>query len=304
MTETLALLKEPFVQDALKAALMVALVCSYLGVFVVLKRIVFVGAALAEIASLGGALAFSGVMIAAFDMLVAAFPALEPLRHFKPLILALLLMLIAVAFFSQQSQNRRLPREAVIGAAYAGAIGLTVLILSKVPSHDQHALDVLTGNILGVDPQELTEMAIVGALVLGLQLVFHKEFVLVSFDPEVAWTLGFRARRWELLWYLSLGLMISVSIHVAGTVLVFAYLVLPAVTALLLSRRLTFVLLLAVLVGVGCTFLGTLISVSPVDVPTSPTIVACLLAVLALAAVGRAISGFAAAQRVKVLDTD
>jgi ABC-type Mn2+/Zn2+ transport system permease subunit len=280
MKETLSLLGEPFVQDALKAALLVALLCSYLGVFVVLKRIVFVGAALAEVASLGAALAFSPAAVSLFNQVAGLNPALEPLRHYKPLALALLLMLGAVAIFSQGRLMKRLPREAIIGAAFAGAAGLTVLILTKVPSHDQHTSDVLTGNILGVEPQELVEMGIAALLVGLIQLLFYKEFVLVSFDPEVAQTLGYRSARWELLWYLSLGTMIAVSIHVAGTVLVFAYLVLPAVTALLLSRRLGLVLFLSVLIAVLATFSGVLLSVSPLDLPTSPTIVACLVFLL------------------------
>ncbi|MFN3653436.1 MAG: metal ABC transporter permease [Armatimonadota bacterium] len=277
MSEVWSLMGEKFVQDALKAALLVALVCSFLGVYVVLKRIVFVGAALAEVASLGAALALSAPAVAAFDWLVARAAWMEPLQHFKPLVFALVLMLAAVAFFSQQTLSRRLPREAVIGATFAGAIGLTLLLLSKVGAQGQHEMDVLTGNILGVAPEELIELTVAAIGVGAIQALFFKEFVLVSFDPEVARTLGFRSSRWELLWYVSLGVMIAVSIHVAGTVLVFAYLVLPAVGALRLSRRLGFVFLLAVLLGVGCTLLGVLLSVSPqVDTPTSPTIVGCL----------------------------
>lgn len=296
MTEMLSLLGEKFVQDALKAALLVAVLCSYLGVFVVLKRIVFVGAALAEVASLGAGLAFSPAALWVFNRIAEANPALEPLRHFKPLVLAVLLMLAAVSIFSQPRLMHRMPREAVIGAAFAGAAGLTVLVLSKVPVHDQHASDVLTGNILGVEPQELTEMAIVSVLVGLIQLLFYKEFVLISFDPEVAQTLGYRSGRWELLWHLSLGTMIAVSIHVAGTVLVFAYLVLPAVAALFLSRRLGMVLLLSVLIAVLGTGVGVLLSVSPLDLPTSPTIVASLVALLLLSWLFRSILGIRGAK--------
>ncbi|HTE17460.1 MAG TPA: metal ABC transporter permease, partial [Armatimonadota bacterium] len=287
MNQTLDLLKEPMVHDALKAALMVAVVCSYLGVFVVLKRIVFVGAALAEVASLGAALALTPPVLWAFGALIAAAPALEPLDHYRPLVLAMTLMLISVAFFSQQRRSRRLPQEAVIGTVVAAATGLTLLVLSKVQSQDQHALEVLQGSILGVEAQELTELAI-ACLVIGLvQVLFYKEFVLVSFDPEVARTLGYRSSSWELLWYLSLGTMIAVSIHAAGTVLVFAYLVIPPVTALLLSRRLGLVLTLSVLLAVVATCVGVVLSIA-VDVPTSYAIVGCSVALFALCWVGRA----------------
>jgi ABC-type Mn2+/Zn2+ transport system permease subunit len=268
----LELLREPFVQDALKAALMVGVPCAFLGVFVVLKRIVFVGAALANAASLGAALAFSAPVAAAFAWLVAMAPALEPLAHFKPLVLALAGILLAVAFFSQHRFGRRVPREAIIGTAYAGAAGLTLVVLASVPSQREHAMDVLQGNVLGVEPQELVELAAAGGLIGVVQALFFKEFVLVSLDPEVARTLGFNASGWELLWYLSLGVMIAVSIHVAGTILVFAYLTIPPVTALLISRRLRGVLALSVLLAVAATVAGVVASVS-LNLPVSPSIV-------------------------------
>lgn len=286
MTSPLALLSETFVQDALKAALMVALLCSFLGVYVVLKRIVFVGAALAEVSSLGGALAFFPPVVWAFDRFVEAVPALHPLEHYKPLLFALSLMLVAVAFFSQERLARRLPREAVIGATYAGAVGLALLAFSFNPSAKEHAADLLEGNILGVMPLELAELAIAAVLVAIVQALFFKEFILVSFDPEVARTLGFRSSRWELLWYLTLGVMIAVSIHVAGTMLVFAYLVIPPVSALLVARRLGAVFTLSVGFGVLATLAGVLISVSQ-DLSTSPSIVGCLVALFVACWLGR-----------------
>jgi ABC-type Mn2+/Zn2+ transport system permease subunit len=291
MKETLDLLGQPFIHDALKAALLVAVLCSYLGVFVVLKRIVFVGAALAEVSSLGAALAFFPLVMQGFDALSGALPALKALDEYKPLLLAMVLMLVAVSFFSQQQLVRRLPREAIIGLAYAGAIGLSLLALSQNPSGKEHAMDVLNGNILGVSPGEIAQLAWAAVIVALVQALFFKEFLLISFDPEVARTLGYRSSRWELLWYLTLGVMIAVSIHVAGTVLVFAYLVIPPVTALLLSRRLPVVLCLSVLFSVVATVAGVVISASPADLPTSPTIVGCSVAIYVVCALGKALAG-------------
>lgn len=292
----LSLLQEKFVQDALVAALVVGLICSYLGVFVVLKRIVFVGAALSEMASLGAALAFTAPVAWIFQGLIRVLPILEPIDHFRPLLFALITMLVSVVFFSQNLMGRKVPREAVIGTAFAGAIGITLLIMSKVQNQSQHELDMLRGNIIGVPQQEIVELVVTAVVVALLQGLFFKEFVLVSFDPEVARTLGYRASRWELLWYLSLGLMIAVSIHVAGTVLVFAYLVIPAVSALLISRRLGIALTLSVLFGILSTFAGVLISVSPLDVPTSYAIVGCMVAIFALCAFLRSVVGLGQAK--------
>jgi ABC-type Mn2+/Zn2+ transport system permease subunit len=283
MNETLELLRAPFVQQSLRAALIIAVLCSFLGVFVVLKRIVFVGAALAEISQLGAAVAFFAPVTAIFGHLSAMLPALAVLDHSRPMLLALGMMLLAVVFFSQAGLGRNLPREAVIGAAFAGAIGLTILVRTKVPAEAGEALEILTGNILGVQPLEISELFWAGLFVGLIQLLFYKEFVLVSFDPEVAQTLGYRSARWELLWYLSLGIMIAVSIHVAGTPLVVAYLVIPPVSALLLSRRLAAVFALSMLFGVLATFGGVLIAVSPANLPISPTIVGCMVALVVLA---------------------
>ncbi len=285
---TVELLRQGFVQQALLAALLVSVICCYLGVFVVLKRIVFVGAALAEASSLGAAAAFLPPVIWLFDRLMDALPVLHPLEHYKPLLFAVLAMLAAVAFFSQQRLERRLPREAVIGAVYAGAIGLAIIALNYNPSGKEHALDALNGNIVGVDPLEIWEIGITGAVVALIQCLFYKEFLLVSFDPEVARTLGYRSGRWELLWYLTLGSTIAVSIHVAGTVLVFAYLVLPPVTALLLARRMEAVLTISVLLGVASTVGGVLTALQ-LDWPVGPAIVAFSVGVFYVSWAGRLI---------------
>lgn len=298
MKETLDLLQQGFVQDALKVALMVGLVCSFLGVFVVLKRIVFVGAALAEVSGFGAALAFFPPVVTAFQGLAGHVPAVAHLEHYLPLLLALVFMLLAVGFFSQPRLGRNLPREAIIGATYAAAIGLTLLVLSFNPSAKEHADEVLKGNILGVEKLEMMELAVTAALVGIVQALFFKEFVLVSFDPEVARTLGYDSSRWELVWYLSLGLMIAVSIHVAGTMLVFAYLVIPPVTALLLSRKLNVVLGLSVLFGLAATFGGVLISVSPANLETSPSIVGCSVALFVVCWFIKSLAGIG--KRVKV----
>jgi len=300
----LELLGMDFVRRALLVALLVGGVCCYLGVFVVLKRIVFVGAALAEVSAMGAAVALFPPVLWAFERLFTAMPPLRPLDHYLPLLLALGFMLLAVAFFSQQRLSRRLPREAIIGATYAAAIGLTLLARSQNPSGESHADEILQGNIITVEQLEVVELAVACALVALVQALFHKEFVLVSFDPEVAQTLGFRSPRWELLWYLTLGVMIAVAIHVAGTVLVFAYLVIPPVTALMLARRLGRALLLSVLLGAAATAGGVLLSVWPTEslpawlsswigkegVPTSYAIVGFMVLLFALSWLGRTLA--------------
>ncbi len=277
MTNVLELLQLQLVQQAVLAALIVGAICCYLGVFVVLKRIVFVGAALAEVSALGAAAAALPVVGLLFQHTLESIPGLHFLEHYRPLVLAVLSMLLAVAFFSQQKLSRQLPREAIIGAVYAGAAGLTLLALNANPSGKEHAMEAIQGSIVGVDPLEIWEIGITAAVVGLVQFLFYKEFVLISFDPEVARTLGFRSSRWELGWYLTLGITIAVSIHVAGTILVFAYLVIPPVTALLLTRRLPMALTLSVLLGVLATVGGVLTALT-LDWQPGPSIVAFCVA--------------------------
>lgn len=282
-----AVLAEPMLQRALLVALLTAALMAYLGVFVVLKRIVFVGAALAEVSGFGAALAFFPPVIWAFEALLHAFPALEFLHHYLALVLGVVFMLLAVAFFSQPRLGRQLPREAIIGLTYAGALGLTVFVLAANPSSEAHAQDLLSGNIISVEDREVWELVLTGIVVAAIQALFYKEFLLVSFDPEVARTLGYRASRWEFFWYLTLGSTIAVAIHVSGTLLVFAYLVIPPVTALMLSRRLWVVFLLSVLFATLATVCGILLSVLELMVaeppewlrqfPASPSIIAFLV---------------------------
>jgi ABC-type Mn2+/Zn2+ transport system permease subunit len=293
MNQALELLGQQFVQDSLKAALMVGVLCSFLGVFVVLKRIVFVGAALAEVSAFGAALAYFPPVMSALQGLAPGVPALAPEHydHTAPIAFAFACMLAAVVFFAQQNLGRTLPREAIIGAVFAGASGLTNLLLSSNAGGSEHAMDALNGNILGVGQLDLIELAVTAVIIAIVQGLFYKEFVLVAFDPEVAKTLGYRSSRWELLWYLMLGIMIAVSIHVAGMVLVFSYLVLPAVTALMLSRRMGAVLALSVLFGALATVGGILISVSPVGTPMSPTIVGCSVALFVVCWLFKTLAG-------------
>jgi ABC-type Mn2+/Zn2+ transport system permease subunit len=267
-----------FVLRGLWAGLIVGLLCAYLGVYVVLKRIVFVGAALAEVATVGVALSFLPVVAG-----LGPLQALDP-EHTRPLLLALLLVLVGVIFFSQQAGGGAVPRESVIGVSYAAATAFAILFLSVSPTGEQHALDLIQGDVLTISPEAIRQLLWFAVPIAVLHLLLFKEFLLVSFDAEYAHTVGFRARAIELLFYVSLGLMIAVAIKVVGTLLVVGFLVLPAVAALRLTRQLHVAFLIAVLLAGLSTVTGLYLSSwKGSNLPMGPAMVAaaaCLLVLL------------------------
>ena len=227
MPEWLETWRSPIVQDALRVGIILAIVGGYAGVYVVLKRIVFVGAALAQVSAAGVALAL--------------------LAGWHPLLSAVLFALVGSAFSA-----------------------LTVLLASKGARGMEEVQHLLAGDILAVAPEEVARVWLLGAGVLAVFVVLHKEFLLMAFDPETAQALGYRTRLWEFAFYLMLGGFIGVVIHLVGLVLIFGYLVLPALGALMVARRFTQVVGVAVVNALLATVTGLLVSVL-FDLPTTAT---------------------------------
>ena len=252
----------PFMQHALLAGLLISVLCAFLAVFVVLKRIVFVGVALAQMSSAGVAMAL--------------------LLGLSPTLLSLLFMLLGVAVFSIRSSEKKVPRESIIGIAYATAAALGILLVARSAQGESHMLNLLFGNILAVTPGDIHLMA---GTFIGVGLIhclFHKEFVFSSFDPEMAETLGMRARIWELIFYLTLGVTIALAIRTAGMLLVFAFLVVPGVFGLMLARVLKTAFVLAMIAAVIPVVLGLYMSFV-LDLPSAATIVALSFLLVCLA---------------------
>jgi ABC-type Mn2+/Zn2+ transport system permease subunit len=176
------------------------------------------------------------------------------------------------------------PRESVIGVSYAAATAFAILFLSVSPTGEQHALDLIQGDVLTISPEAIRQLLWFAVPIAVLHLLLFKEFLLVSFDAEYAHTVGFRARAIELLFYVSLGLMIAVAIKVVGTLLVVGFLVLPAVAALRLTRQLHVAFLIAVLLAGLSTVTGLYLSSwKGSNLPMGPAMVAaaaCLLVLL------------------------
>jgi ABC-type Mn2+/Zn2+ transport system permease subunit len=262
-------------KDSLYGAIVIALACSVVGVYVVLRRIVFVGAALAQMSSAGIALA----LWLAGHGLAAGLAG-------HPIAFSLLVTLGGVLFFASGARGR-IPPDARIGVAYAAAAAVGILLIAKAKTGEAHDI-FLQGNILGITRFDTMVLVAAALPVLIAHAVFYKEFLFVSFDRETARTLGYSIRRWDLALYLSLGLVISFAMQFAGVMLVFNFLVLPAVTGLLLSRSMAGTFGISLASALIAAVVGFSLSV-PFDLPTGPAIIAVSGALVVVAWVVRRI---------------
>lgn len=248
-------------RDALYGALVLSVVCAALGVYVVLRRIVFVGAAIAQLSSLGIALA---IWLSGMGWLTAATG--------HPVAFALVFALAGSMVFALGGGRMTIPPDAAIGVTYAVAAAAGILLIAKASHGEVHDI-FLQGNILGITRSDTLVLIGVSVPVLLLHLVFYKEFLFVSFDRETARTLGYNVKFWNLLLYFTLGLVIAFAMQFAGVMLVFNYLVLPAVTGLLVARSMGGIFVVAVLSALVASFVGFTLSV-PFDLPSGPAIIA------------------------------
>ncbi|MCX5766722.1 MAG: metal ABC transporter permease [Gemmatimonadetes bacterium] len=266
MLETLSVFRE-----ALYGALVIGIACSVLGVYVVLKRIVFVGAALAQLSSAGIALA----------LFLGGLGVSGQLAH-HPVAMSLLVTLTGAMFFGLGAGAKSgVPPDATIGVTYAAAAAAGILLIAKATSGEAHDI-FLQGNILGITRADTLVLLAVTVPVLLIHFVFYKEFLFVSFDRETARTLGYRVTAWNLALYFTLGLVIAFAMQFAGVMLVFNFLVLPAVTGLLLARSMGGIFAVAITSGILASVIGFALSI-PYDLPSGPAIIACssLMALMA-----------------------
>jgi zinc transport system permease protein len=247
---------QPFFQHALVAGALVGLLCSLVGVYVLLKRIVFLGIALAQLTSAGVGLA-----------LLVGWPLLPT---------ALAASLGGAAAFSRVQWRRGVPGEAVVGLSYVVAAALGIVFVSKNPVGEARALQVLFGNILSVPTAELAVLALVTFAVTLVHLVFRKEFVFVAFDSETATAQGVRAGLWQLLLYLTLGIAIAFAIRSAGILVTFALLVVPSLTARLMVSHIRGLFGLAIALGTLGVPAG-LVAAFALDLPTGAAITLALV---------------------------
>ncbi|MGO1506903.1 anchored repeat-type ABC transporter permease subunit [Microbacterium sp.] len=251
-----------FLPKALIIAVMSSIVCGVIGCYVVLRGMAFIGDAVAHAVFPGLAVAF---VIQGNLVLGGA--------------VAGVLTAILVAVFSQ---NRRIKEDSIIGVFFVAAFALGIVVISQAPGYAGSLQQFLFGSITGIPDEDIYTVAITGILLLLTVFLFHKEFVAVTLDREMARSTGIPVFVLDLVLYVMVAIAIVISIQTIGNILVLALLITPAAAARLLTDRLGLMMLLAPIIGGSSALVGLYVSWS-FDLPVGGMIVLIATAVFLLA---------------------
>jgi zinc/manganese transport system permease protein len=268
--EVLNFLAAPFV-----ASLILTGIHSYLGVHVVERGVIFVDLSLAQIAALGATIA-----------IFLPFSNGDP--HAPSVYwVSLLFTFIGAAIFSMiRGKRARIPQEAIIGITYAVASAAAILAMSKSTSESEHLKDMLVGNIIAVSWPEVGETAALYAAVGLFHYIFRKQFLTISMNHDRAEAAGLNVKWWDFLFYASFGFVVTSSVAIAGVLLVFCYLIVPSVAAMLYADTIGKRLAIGWTMGTVVSALGVYLSLV-LDLPTGATIVCTFGLALVLMAIVR-----------------
>jgi ABC-type Mn2+/Zn2+ transport system permease subunit len=288
MSTLLEILSPTFLlRDALIASVLVGLVCPLVGVYFVLRRMIFLGVALPQVSAAGIAFSFL-----AYKTVVGPHEQLDVSERLLAIVGSFVFTLAATVVLAALERRGRPMVEARIGATYAVAAAATVLFLSQDPHGDAQMVNLLKGDMLATTASSLWWMGVVFGLVTLALLVFRKELLLVSFDRDLAVVFGKRAGLWDVVLYLLIGVVISLGVMAAGPMATFGFLVVPAVTVRMLAGRMLTFSLGSSLLGGATAFAGFYCAYR-YDLPLGPAEVglgsAILLAVGAVTALRKAI---------------
>src|ERR671923_2340347 len=260
LSDLFALLWAPFLM-----CLVLTGIHAYLGVHVLAREVVFVDIAMAQIAALGATVAF----LQGHDI--------DRWESYAYSLAATLLGSLVLAI--TRSKRRNVSQEAVIGIVYAVSSAAAVLVADRAPHGAEQVRTMLVGNLLSVRPFEVGKVFALYAVVGVMHWLCRRPFLLISTDPAAAFAQGWRVRLWDFLFYASFGVVVASSVRIAGVLLVFSYLIVPALAGVMLGGTVGSRLF------IGWTF-GTLVSVigitasAALDLPTGAAVVCAFGATL------------------------
>ena len=252
----LEFLAAPFV-----ASLILTGIHTYLGVHVVERGVIFVDLSLAQIAALGATVA-----------LLLPWSSGDPHGSFVYWISLAFTFVGAAIFATIRIRHARIPQEAIIGICYAVASAAAILAMSKSTSESEHLKDMLVGNILAVTWAEVLKTALLYGAIGLFHYLFRKPFLAISMDHDGAEASGLNVRLWDFLFYASFGFVVTSSVAIAGVLLVFCYLIVPSVAAMLYAENIGPRLAIGWTMGTIVSGLGVWLSLQ-LDLPTGATIV-------------------------------
>jgi zinc/manganese transport system permease protein len=264
-----------FLAPCFVASLILAGIHAYLGVHVVERGVIFVDLSLAQIAALGATIALL--------LPVSSGDPHAPVVYWISLAFT---FLGALVFSTIRSKRARIPQEAIIGICYAVASAGAILAMSKATSESEHLKDMLVGNILAVSWAEVSKTAMLYGAIGAFHYVFRKQFLAISMSHERAEAQGLSVKFWDFLFYASFGFVVTSSVSIAGVLLVFCYLIVPSVAAMLYADSIGKRLAIGWSMGTIVSALGVYLSLK-LDLPTGATIVVTFGLVLVIMAAVR-----------------
>ncbi len=270
LLQVLDFLAAPFV-----ASLILTGIHAYLGVHVVERGVIFVDLSLAQIAALGATIA-----------IFLPFSNGDP--HAPSVYwVSLIFTFIGAAIFSMiRGKRSRIPQEAIIGISYAVASAAAIVAMSKSTSESEHLKHMLVGNIIAVSWHEVGKTALLYGAVGIFHYVFRKQFLTISMNHDDPDKTGLNVRWWDFLFYASFGFVVTSSVAIAGVLLVFCYLIVPSVAAMLYADSIGKRLAIGWTMGTVVSALGVYLSLM-LDLPTGATIVCTFGLVLVLMSIVR-----------------
>ena len=278
--ETLYQILNPefLLRNSIYTSVLIGFACPLVGVFLVMRRLVFMGVALPQISSTGVAMALSLPMWLGFN-LTEHGPHSAHALAFAGSITFTLTAILVLAFLERRGRGQP---EGRLGTAYVVASALSILLLSKNPYGEIGWLDMLKGEVITISNFDLVLTAVTLTLVIAVLALFHKELLLVSFDREMAIILRKKVVFWDMLLYLLIGLTVSMAVLSVGPLIAFGFLLIPALIAHLFARNMHQFTILASLIGGAVAFFGFWIAYQ-YDLPVGPTDVVLLGVLYALA---------------------
>src|SRR6266403_3817567 len=260
---------------ALLGTMIMGVVCPLVGSFLVLRRTVFLGLTLPEIAA-------AGVSFTFWMQQAGLLPQMGQSERGVAMVGSLVFTFLGMGLLGYLEQRGKGLAEGRLAAAYAFAGALTILFMVFHPAGQIEVLNLLKGEVIALSKAELRLLVVVFGIVLVSMLLFRREFLLTSVDRELAFLLIGRQVVWDILLYLLAGLIIAFGVIMAGPLLIFGFLVLPALAAKPLVSRMSSFLIVSSALGLVMAFLGFYSSVR-LDLPLGPTDVAlgCCLIFLA-----------------------
>jgi zinc/manganese transport system permease protein len=253
MNGMMELLLAPFV-----ACLVLTGIHCYLGIHIVSRGVIFVDLALAQVAALGSTVA----LLAGFE-----------LNSTETYLISLGFTFFAAAVFALgRIRDESVPQEAIIGIVYAVSSAAAILVLDKAPHGEEAIKDMLVGSILFVTWPQIVKVLIIYLAVGALHFLLRKKFLLISMNPKLARENGLWIRFWDFLFYITFGFVVTSSVRIAGVLLVFSYLVVPAVCAMFFVKNVMPRLLIGWGLGFAASVLGLYAS-AKWDLPTGASVV-------------------------------